>query len=43
MLSDDVESVTKTSKAVEILKKIGALPDVEKSKASKAIRRGKGE
>lgn len=42
VLSDAAESITKTSKAVEVLKKIGALPDVEKSKDSKAIRRGKG-
>lgn len=43
VLSDAAESVTKTSKAVEILKKIGALPDVEKAKNSKAIRSGLGE
>lgn len=43
VLSDAAESITKTSKAVEVLKKIGALPDVEKSKDSKAIRRGKGK
>lgn len=43
MLSDAVESVKKTSQAVAILKKIGALPDVEKSKDSKALRAGKGE
>ncbi len=43
VLSDAVESITKTSKAVEVLKKIGAYADVEKSKDSKAIRRGKGE
>ncbi|KAG2483858.1 hypothetical protein HYH03_017310 [Edaphochlamys debaryana] len=43
VLSDAVEGVKKTSKALEILKKIGALPDVEKSKESKALRAGKGK
>lgn len=43
VLSDAAESITKTSKAVEVLKKIGAYADVEKSKDSKAIRRGKGK
>uniref|UniRef100_A0A7S0RBK1 Large ribosomal subunit protein uL4 C-terminal domain-containing protein n=1 Tax=Chlamydomonas leiostraca TaxID=1034604 RepID=A0A7S0RBK1_9CHLO len=43
VLSDAAESITKTSKAVEVLKKIGAYPDVEKSKDSKAIRAGKGK
>eukprot|EP00955_Chlamydomonas_euryale_P046068 353313-Chlamydomonas_euryale.AAC.11 len=43
VLSDAVESVSKTSKALEILKKIGAAPDVEKAKASKQLRRGKGK
>ncbi len=42
MLSDAAESITKTAKAVEVLKKIGAYADVEKAKDSKAIRRGKG-
>ena len=43
VLSDAAESITKTNKAVEVLKKIGAYADVEKAKDSKAIRRGKGE
>ncbi|KXZ57029.1 hypothetical protein GPECTOR_1g93 [Gonium pectorale] len=43
VLSDAVEGVKKTSKALEILKKVGALPDVEKSKDSKALRAGKGK
>lgn len=43
VLSDAAESITKTSKAVEVLKKIGAYADVEKAKDSKAIRRGKGK
>lgn len=42
MLSDAAESVSKTSKAVEVLKKIGAFADVEKAGDSKNIRRGKG-
>ena len=43
MLSDAAESVSKTSKALEVLKKIGAFADVEKAADSKNIRRGKGE
>ncbi|KAG2434460.1 hypothetical protein HYH02_012290 [Chlamydomonas schloesseri] len=43
VLDDAVEGVKKTSKALEILKKVGALPDVEKSKDSKALRSGKGK
>eukprot|EP00195_Chlamydomonas_chlamydogama_P014652 CAMPEP_0202899776 /NCGR_PEP_ID=MMETSP1392-20130828/8395_1 /ASSEMBLY_ACC=CAM_ASM_000868 /TAXON_ID=225041 /ORGANISM="Chlamydomonas chlamydogama, Strain SAG 11-48b" /LENGTH=405 /DNA_ID=CAMNT_0049586037 /DNA_START=38 /DNA_END=1255 /DNA_ORIENTATION=+ len=43
VLSDAAEAITKTSKAVEVLKKIGAIADVEKAKDSKAIRRGKGK
>lgn len=43
VLADSVESVTKTSKAMEILKKIGANVDVEKAKSSKQIHKGKGE
>lgn len=42
VLDDSVESIKKTSKALEVLKAIGALPDVDKSKDSKGIRRGKG-
>ncbi|GLI70653.1 hypothetical protein VaNZ11_015589 [Volvox africanus] len=43
VLSDAVEGIKKTSKALEILKKVGALPDVEKSKDSKSLRAGKGK
>jgi len=43
VLDDASEGLTKTSKAVEVLKKIGAFADVEKCKDSKAVRRGKGE
>merc|ERR1711981_1235789 len=38
-----IESVDKTSKAVKILKDVGAFEDVEKSKASRQIRSGKGK
>jgi len=43
VIDNAIESITKTSKAVELLKTIGAITDVEKSKASKNIRRGKGK
>lgn len=39
VLANSVESITKTSKAVEVLKKVGAFADVEKSKDSKSLRR----
>mmetsp|Transcript_23786 Transcript_23786/g.61788 ORF Transcript_23786/g.61788 Transcript_23786/m.61788 type:complete len:405 (-) Transcript_23786:439-1653(-) len=43
VLNDAAESLTKTGKAVEVLKKIGAYADTEKCKDSKAVRRGKGK
>jgi large subunit ribosomal protein L4e len=43
VLDDSAESISKTSKAVAILTKVGALADVEKAKASRNIRRGKGK
>jgi len=43
ILSDDLQEVSKTSKAVNILTKVGAYTDVEKVRASKAIRKGKGK
>eukprot|EP00775_Hariotina_reticulata_P007246 gene7246-7459_t len=43
VVSDAAESITKTSKALELLKSLGATADVEKSKDSKALRRGKGK
>jgi len=43
VLSDDVQSVVKTQKAIEILKAVGADQDVEKVRASKNIRRGAGK
>lgn len=43
VVSDAVESISKTSKALELLKAVGALADVEKARDSKAIRRGKGK
>ncbi|RHY94709.1 hypothetical protein DYB37_005672 [Aphanomyces astaci] len=43
VLDDSVESTQKTSAAVKILAKIGAAADVEKVKASKKLRTGKGK
>ncbi|KAI7839752.1 hypothetical protein COHA_006556 [Chlorella ohadii] len=43
VVSDAAESITKTKQAVELLKKVGAYADVEKAKASKNLRRGKGK
>jgi large subunit ribosomal protein L4e len=43
VVSDDVQAISKTSKALAVLKAVGALPDVEKARDSKAIRRGKGK
>jgi large subunit ribosomal protein L4e len=43
VVDNAIESITKTSKAVELLKTVGAIADVEKSKNSKNIRRGKGK
>merc|ERR1712188_95815 len=43
VLDSSIESVDKTSKAVKILKDVGAFEDVEKSKASRQIRSGKGK
>lgn len=43
VLSESVESITKTSKALAILKAVGAYADVEKAKATRNIRRGKGK
>lgn len=43
VLGDAMESMTKTTKAVEMLKKIGAYEDVQKAIDSKNVRRGKGK
>ena len=43
VLSNEVEGVEKTSSAVKLLKKFGAYEDVEKAKASRNIRAGKGK
>ena len=43
VVDDSSESITKTSKAVQILKSIGAYDDAEKAKDSKNVRRGKGK
>ncbi|KAL3689097.1 hypothetical protein R1sor_015406 [Riccia sorocarpa] len=43
VLSDAVESIEKTSAAVKVLKKFGAMDDIEKVKKSYNIRAGKGK
>eukprot|EP00976_Prorocentrum_cordatum_P065027 1177729-Prorocentrum_minimum.AAC.2 len=43
VVSDATESITKTSKAQELLKKVGAMADVERVKDSRNIRAGKGK
>jgi len=43
VVSSSVESLTKTSAAVSLLKKFGAYDDVEKSISSKTMRAGKGK
>ena len=43
VLNDDAEALTKTAKAVELLKSVGAYADIEKVKASRNIRSGKGK
>jgi len=43
VVSNDVEGITKTAKAVELLVKVGANVDVEKAKSSRAVRAGKGK
>mmetsp|Transcript_1742 Transcript_1742/g.1944 ORF Transcript_1742/g.1944 Transcript_1742/m.1944 type:complete len:392 (-) Transcript_1742:309-1484(-) len=43
VVSDAAEAVTKTSKALEVVKKLGLTADVEKVKASKNLRVGKGK
>merc|ERR1712010_106796 len=43
VIDSSIESVDKTSKAVKILKDVGAFEDVEKSKSSRQIRSGKGK
>lgn len=43
VVSDDAEKLTKTSAAVDLLKKLGAEADVQKCEDSKMIRAGKGK
>jgi large subunit ribosomal protein L4e len=43
VLSNDVEALSKTQKAIEVLKNVGAFDDIEKVKASRGIRRGAGK
>ena len=43
VLSDSVEELKKTKEAVGVLRKLKAYPDVEKAKASRRFRAGKGK
>lgn len=43
VVGNEAEGIEKTSTAVKLLKRLGALDDVEKAKASKALRVGKGK
>ena len=43
VVDDAVESITKTKEALKVLAAVGALPDIEKAKKSKNLRRGKGK
>jgi large subunit ribosomal protein L4e len=43
VISSDAEEIKKTKEAVKILKAVGAYADVEKSAASRNLRRGKGK
>jgi large subunit ribosomal protein L4e len=43
VVSNELEEVKKTQKALAALRKIGAIADVHKVKASRALRRGKGK
>lgn len=43
VVDDAVESITKTKEALKVLAAIGAMPDIEKAKNSKNLRRGKGK
>lgn len=43
VVSNEAEGIEKTSSAVKLLTRLGAIADVEKAKASKALRPGKGK
>jgi len=43
VLPESAEALSKTSKAIDTLKKVGAYADVSKAKASRNIRKGKGK
>ncbi len=43
VLDDAAESTAKTAKAIELLKSVGAYADIEKVKASRNLRTGKGK
>jgi large subunit ribosomal protein L4e len=43
VLADEVQSITKTKQAVDVLTNVGAYKDVERAIASRNLRRGKGK
>jgi len=43
VVNSDVEGLAKTQKAIDVLKALGAFPDVEKVKASRTLRAGVGK
>lgn len=43
VVSDSIEKISKTSKALELLKSVGCFADIEHVKASKKLRKGKGK
>ena len=43
VVDDSASSIKKTAKAVELLKQLGAYSDIEKVKASRNVRSGKGK
>ena len=43
VVSDDAQGVAKTKTAMELLKALGAIEDVDKARASKQIRSGRGK
>ena len=43
VVEDGAQNLTKTSKALELLRKLGCTADIERAKASRNLRRGKGK
>ena len=43
VVEDGAQNLTKTSKALELLRKLGCAADIERAKASRNLRRGKGK